>query len=123
MPVALEDESETGGRSALSPSLDASARPPLLLLYPGFRHSPGRLMQSEAKAVAHDLPAQEHFGEDISRHVVGWAVYHIDSPARDDLLDEMKANVDVLCARVIVIVRREFECCLVITEQHRLALQ
>src|SRR5712691_9135140 len=39
MPVALEDESETGGRSALSPSLDASARPPLLLLYPGFRQS------------------------------------------------------------------------------------
>src|SRR5712691_7499765 len=37
-PVALEDESETGGCSALSPSLDASARPPLLLLYPGFRH-------------------------------------------------------------------------------------
>ena len=77
MPVALEDESETGGCSALSPSLDASMRPPLLLLYPGFRHSPRRLMQSEAKAMAHNLPARERFGEDVSRHVVGWAVHHV----------------------------------------------
>src|SRR5260221_14428070 len=38
VPVALEDESEMGGHSALSPSLDTSARPPLLLLYPRFRH-------------------------------------------------------------------------------------
>src|SRR5260221_1060611 len=122
-PVALEDESETGGRSALSPSLDASARPPLLLLCPGFRHSPGRLMQSEAKAMAHNLPAREHFGEDVSRHVIGWAVHHVDGPARNNLSDEMETNVDVFCPRVIVVVRCEFECCLVIAEQRRLALQ
>src|SRR5260221_9310582 len=121
--VGLEDESETGGRSVLSPSLGASACPPLLLLYPRFRHSPGRLMQSEAKAMAHDLPARERFGEDVSRHVVGWAVHHVDGPARNNLSDEMETDVDVLFARVIVIVRREFDCRLVIAEQRRLALQ
>jgi len=73
--------------------------------------------------MAHNLPARERFGEDVSRHVVGWAVHHVDGPAHDNLSDEMETDVDVFCPRVIVVIGREFECCLVIAEQRRLALQ
>ena len=54
--------------------------------------------------MAHDLPAQEHFGEYVSHHIVGWAVYHVDCPARNDLLNKVEVYVDVLRVRVIVVI-------------------
>ena len=80
-------------------------------------------MQTKTKAVAHDLPARERFGEYVSRHIVCRAVYHVDGAASNYLSNKMESYVDVLCPGMVVVVRGEFECCLVVTEQHRLCLQ
>ena len=48
--------------------LACAACPRMLLLR--FLHSPGRLTQSQTKAVAPDLPVRKRFGEDVGRHVV-----------------------------------------------------
>jgi len=80
----------------LSPSPSASVHPPLLLITLRFHHSPGWLTQTKAKAMAHDLPVREHFGEYVSHHIVSWAVYHVDCPTRNDLSNKVEAYVDVL---------------------------
>ena len=73
--------------------------------------------------MAHDLPVWERFGEYVSRHIVGWAVYHVDCPARNDLSNKVEAYVNVLHARMIVVVRCKFKCRLVVAEQRRLGMQ
>jgi len=80
-------------------------------------------MQTKAKAMAHDLLAEEHFGKYVSHYIVGWAVYHVDCPARNDLSNKVEVYVDVLRVCVIVVIHCKFKCCLVVTEQHRLGMQ
>ena len=82
-----------------------------------FLHSPGRLTQSQTKAVAPDLPVRKRFGEDVGRHIVSRTVDHVDGPIRYDFADEVEADVDVFGACMIVVVLREFECGLVVAEQ------
>ena len=61
-------------------------------------------MQPESKGVAQHLSVWQRFGEYISSHVIHGAVADVHSPAGHDLADEMKADVNVLCPHMIVII-------------------
>ena len=95
----------------------SAACPRLLLITLKFLHSPGRLMQSQTKAVALYLPVRERFGQDIGRHIFSGTVDHLDGPTCYDFADEVDAYVDVLRARMVVIILRELERGLIVTEE------
>ena len=50
-----------------------------------------------------DLPAWEHFCEDVHSHVVGGAIGQRDFSALGHVTDEVVSYVDVFGARVVVV--------------------
>ena len=102
------------GRALCAGSLRAS------LVTLKFQHSPGRVTHAEAETVAHYLPLGKGLGQDIGGHVVCRAVNKVDYLPRNALVDEMVANVDVLSARMVVVVDSKRECCLVVAMECRL---
>ena len=72
-------------------------------------------MQPKSKGVAQHLPAQQHFGEYICSHVIHGAVADIYGPTSHNLVDEVEADVNVLCPCMIVIVCGQLQGSLVVT--------
>ena len=70
--------------------------------------------------MAHYLPLGKCLGQDVGGHVVCRAVHEVDHLPHHALADEMIAYVDVLGARVVVIVDSKRERCLVIAMECRL---
>ena len=62
------------------------------------------MTHAEAKTVAHYLLLGKCLGQDVGSHVICRAVHKVDHLPRNALADEMIVYVDVLGARVVVIV-------------------
>src|SRR6267142_2555786 len=108
-----------------APARGASKAQALLRLNGGspcplqFHHSPAGATQSEPERVLRDLPARKRLRENVSGHVVRRAVLQINKPPLYHIPNEVVADVDVLRARVIIIILCEFERCLVVAvERH-----
>ena len=71
-------------------------------------------MQPKSKGMAQHLPAWQCFGEYIGSHVVCGAVADVHGPAGHNLVDEMKADVNVLGSRMIVIICGQLQGSLVV---------
>ena len=75
--------------------------------YPlNFQHSPEGVMQPKTKHMEGHLPPQQHFGKDVSCHVLEGAVHDVDGTAGNNLSNEMVSNINVFGSSVIVVV-----CC------------
>src|SRR5947208_12745039 len=102
-PLSTLQRVLTAGSTRACLECASRATCPRLLLISRFLHSPGRLTQSQTKAVALDLPLWERFHKNISHHIFSWAVDHVDGPACYDFADKVYADIDVLRMCMVVI--------------------
>src|SRR5947208_1613363 len=108
-PLSTLQHVLTAGSTRVHLECALKATCPCLLLISRFLHSPGRLMQSQTKAVALDLPVWERFHKNISCHVFSWAVDHVDGPAHYDFTDKVYMDIDVLHTCMVVIILCKLE--------------
>jgi len=64
-----------------------------------------------------DFWGGEGFGKDVGYHVFSRAVNEADFPFFDDPMDEMKTDVDMFRASVILVFFRKRDCRLIVREQ------
>ena len=56
-------------------------------------------------------------GEGVSHHVIRWAINEPDGALLDDPVNPVVLHVDVLRVRVVLVVARERDSCLIVGEQ------
>ena len=85
-----------------------------------LQHTPSSLEQAESDGEMLDLRRGKGFCEDVRDHVLGRAIHEAYLLVFDDPADEMEADVDVLRARVVLVVPRERDGRLVVrVERYR----
>src|SRR6267142_168579 len=103
-----------------APARGASKAQALLRLNNGspcplqFHHSPTGATQSEPECVLCDLPVWKYLCENVSGHVICWAVLQVNEPPLYHIPNEVVVDVNVLRAHMIVIILHKLECCLVV---------
>lgn len=83
-----------------------------------FQHSPSSRAQAESIGKMFDLGRGEGLGQGVGNHVIGRTVDEAERAVLDDLTDEMIPYVDMLRARVILVVLSERNCGLIVAEQN-----
>src|SRR6267142_3293521 len=81
-----------------------------------FLHSPSNLLQSETNSKSLHLGRGQGFCENIGHHVLSRTVHEAHMALLDDPLDEVVLHIDVLHARVILVVLGESYGRLIVTE-------
>jgi len=63
-----------------------------------------------------NLPSGQRLGKDISNHIICRAVDKIERASFHNMVNEVVSDVDVFCARVVVVCGGENKCGLVVAK-------
>ena len=73
--------------------------------------------ESEESMEFLEFDPSEQFGEDIADHVIGRAIVQYNVARGDHLADEVKMNINMLCASMECGILRKMDGALVVTEK------
>ena len=82
-----------------------------------MQHSPSSAANPQVLRVNRNLVLGERFREDVRGHILSGAVFDVNSPIRDGLLNEVELYVNMLGAGVVVVVRSEVDGGLIVAVQ------
>ncbi len=82
-----------------------------------FQHSPSNCNEPKLSSKVLHLREGERLCEDVGDHILGRAIDEPNRAVFDDPANEMEVNVDVLAARMVLVVLRERNSRLVVGEQ------
>ena len=82
-----------------------------------FQHFPSFHVQCKTCSEMLHLGWWQGLGKRVSNHVIGWAIYESQGALLNDPANEIIAHIDVLRARVVLVVSSEGNCCLVVREE------
>src|ERR1700679_2690876 len=82
-----------------------------------LRHSPSFRAQAESCGEMLHFGRWQSLSEGVGDHVVGWAIDKTQGALFNDPANEVVAHVDVLGARVVLMVARERDSCLIVGKE------
>ncbi len=80
-----------------------------------IQHSPSISAKPKIANMCDNLPLGKGLGKNISHHIICMTIDKSDIIIGDDLLDEVVADVDMLCSGVVVVFAGKFDSSLVVT--------